>query len=61
AKQVDSNLASTANNNIQTYRRYMPTQEDIFYVDEWEVGQSIRIDYGCYSWINESTTVRQPV
>ena len=60
AKQVDESTASTANNNIQTYMRYMPSQEDIFYVDEWEVGGSVRIDYGCYSWINETTTVRDP-
>ncbi|PEN14088.1 hypothetical protein CRI94_07510 [Longibacter salinarum] len=60
AKQVDPSLEQQANNNIRTYSQYMPTQEDIFYVDEWEVGQSVRIDYGCYSWINETTTVRDP-
>jgi len=60
AKRVDSSLSSLANNNINTYRQYMPSQEDIFYVDGWEVGEQVRIDYGCYSWINETTTVRQP-
>jgi tetratricopeptide (TPR) repeat protein len=60
AKQVNPDLASTANNNIRTYSQYMPSQEDIFYVDEWKVGESVRIDYGCYSWINETTTVRKP-
>lgn len=60
AKQVDASLASTANSKIRTYSQYMPSQEDIFYMDEWEVGRNIRIDYGCYSWINETTTVRKP-
>jgi tetratricopeptide (TPR) repeat protein len=59
AKQVDSSIASTANNKIQTYRKYFPNQEDIFYRDDWEAGQSFTINYGCYSWINKTTTVRQ--
>jgi len=59
AKQVDSSVASTANSKIQTYRKYFPNQEDIFYRDDWEAGQRFTINYGCYSWINETTTVRQ--
>ena len=59
AKSVDESVASTANSKIQTYRKYFPTAEDIFYRDDMEVGQSFRIDYGCYSWINETTTVRK--
>ena len=59
AKRVDSSIASTADSKIGTYRKYFPNQEDIFYRDDWEAGQSFRIDYGCYSWINETTTVRQ--
>jgi tetratricopeptide (TPR) repeat protein len=59
AKQVDASVASTANSKISTYRKYFPNQEDIFYRDDWEAGQSFTIDYGCYSWINETTTVRQ--
>jgi hypothetical protein len=58
AKQVDSSVTSTANSKINTYRKYFPTNEDIFFIDEWEKGSSVRIDYGCYSWIGESTTVR---
>lgn len=58
AKQVDSSVASTANSKINTYRQYFPNNEDIFYREDWQKGQSFRIDYGCYSWINESTTVR---
>ncbi len=59
AKRVDASAASTADSKIGTYRKYFPNQEDIFYRDDWKAGQSFRIDYGCYSWINETTTVRQ--
>jgi len=59
AKQVDASISSTANSKINTYRQYFPSQEDIFFIDEWEAGNSVRIDYGCYSWINETTTVRR--
>lgn len=59
AKQIDPSVASTADSKIQTYRQYFPTQEDIFYRSDWESGSSFTIDYGCYSWIGETTTVRQ--
>jgi hypothetical protein len=59
AKQADSSVASTANSKISTYRQYFPTAEDIFYKDEWIEGESLRIDFGCYSWINQTTTVRK--
>lgn len=59
AKSVDESVASTANSKIQTYSQYFPTAEDIFYRDDMEVGASFRVDYGCYSWINETTTVRR--
>ena len=59
AKSADSSVASTANTKINTYRKYFPTAEDIFYRDDMEEGASFRIDYGCYSWINTTTTVRQ--
>ena len=58
AKEIDSSVASTANSKIQTYRRVFPTKEDIFYREDWESGQSFTIDYGCYSWIGETTSVR---
>lgn len=59
AKEVAPSVASTADSKIQTYSQYFPTQEDIFYRSDWESGESFTIDYGCYSWIGESTTVRQ--
>lgn len=58
AKRVDSSIASVANSKIQTYRKVFPSTEDIFYRSDWEKGNSFTIDYGCYSWIGETTTVR---
>lgn len=59
AKSADPSLASEANQKISTYRRTFPDQEALFFKG-WEPGQSHRIDYGCYSWIGETTTVRSP-
>jgi len=59
AIDADSTLSSIANSKIQSYRGVFPTQEDIFYREDWTKGESFSIDYGCYSWINETTTVRQ--
>jgi len=59
AIQADSSIASVANSKIRSYEKVFPTQEDIFYREDWDQGASFTIDYGCYSWINETTTVRQ--
>lgn len=59
AIQVDSSVESVAESKIQSYRKVFPTQEDIFYRESWQEGEPVTIDFGCYSWINESTTVRQ--
>lgn len=59
AKQVDPSIATQANNSIQTYRKYIPSKEDLFFKD-WEQGQEYTIDYEPYSWINETTEVRVP-
>lgn len=58
AKRVNSSVSSTANSKIQRYRQVFPAKEDIFYRGDWEDGGSFTIDYGCYSWIGETTTVR---
>ncbi len=58
AKQIDPSVSSIANSKIQTYRKVFPTKEDIFYRESWERGSTITVDYGCYSWIGETTTVR---
>lgn len=58
ARQVDPSVAARANRKIETYRKVFPTKEDIFYRSAWKTGASFTIDYGCYSWIEERTTVR---
>ena len=59
AKANDSSVASAANQNIGRYRKYFPSKEKIFFKG-WEPGQSYSVDSGCYSWIGESTTVKNP-
>jgi tetratricopeptide (TPR) repeat protein len=58
AKEINSSVTSTANSKIKTYRRVFPSTEDIFYRDDWEDGGTFTINYGCYSWIGETTSVR---
>lgn len=58
AKEVSPSMSSTADSKIQTYRQVFPRKEDIHFESEWEIGESFTIDYGCYSWIGETTTVR---
>lgn len=60
AKEVDSSVASTADERMASYEPVLPTSEDVFFRD-WEDGEEIRIDgthEECYSWIDEPTTVR---
>ncbi len=59
AIETDSSIASVANSKIDSYKDVFPTQEDIFYRDDWDEGSTTTIDEGCYAWINETTTVRQ--
>lgn len=58
AIEADSSIASVANSKIQSYQKVFPTQEDIFYREDWEKGGRFTIDYGCYNWVDETTTVR---
>ncbi len=58
AKSVDPSALGVATQRIAAYTKGFPTQEDIFYQSEWDAGKSFPIDYGCYAWINETTTVR---
>ena len=58
AIEADESIASAVNSKIRSYEKVFPTQEDIFYREDWEKGGSFTIDYGCYSWIGETTTVR---
>jgi tetratricopeptide (TPR) repeat protein len=59
ARSADGAVASAANQNIARYREYFPSKEKIFF-EGWEPGQSYSIDYGCYSWIGETTTIKNP-
>lgn len=59
ARSADSSVRNTANRSLQQYRPYFPAAEDLFFKG-WEEGQSYKIDYGCYSWIGETTKVRKP-
>ncbi|MEX0748120.1 MAG: tetratricopeptide repeat protein [Rhodothermales bacterium] len=59
ARSVDPSVANQANQKIGTYRRSFPDQEALFFKN-WKAGQSYRIDYGCYGWIGETTTIRTP-
>ncbi|MEX0994647.1 MAG: hypothetical protein WD599_03905 [Balneolaceae bacterium] len=60
ARQVDSSVGSTVNRRYDSYTAVMPTAEDKFFRG-WEEGESFQIDGSigdCYSWINETTTIR---
>ena len=60
ARSVDSSTSSTVNRLYRTYEPVMPTAEMKFF-QNWESGDSFQVGSGigeCYSWINESTTVR---
>lgn len=58
AQEADQSVASNAQSKISSYEPIFPSSEDIFFQDGWEPGESLTIDFGCYSWINESTTIR---
>ncbi|MDE2995642.1 MAG: tetratricopeptide repeat protein [Bacteroidota bacterium] len=46
-----------ARQRSQQIQRFFPTAEDKFFKN-WNPGDRYTIDYGCYSWIGETTTVR---
>ncbi|PSQ96291.1 MAG: hypothetical protein BRD55_07455 [Bacteroidetes bacterium SW_9_63_38] len=58
AIEADSSIAAVANSKIESYRKVFPTEEDIFYRNDWKKDGRVTIGDGCYSWINETTTVR---
>ncbi len=57
AKSADPSVAATANQRLNTYRGQFPSTEDMFFWGKSD-GDSYAVNYGCYSWINETTTVR---
>jgi len=57
AAPLDAAVVNEANAKISVYRLYFPDGEDRFYKG-WEVGQRFTINYGCYRWIGDTTTVK---
>lgn len=53
AKRVDPSVAVVANKRINTYRKYFPTAETIFFYNLKE-GDTYKVE----CWINENTTIR---
>lgn len=61
AKSVDRSVTNTVNSQLATYEAVTPSTEDKFFTLSYEDGQSVKVDgslMSCYSWINETTTVR---
>lgn len=61
AKQVDASVTNTVNSQLATYEAVTPTTEDKFFTLGYEDGQRVNVDsslMSCYSWVNETTTVR---
>lgn len=54
AKKVDPTVEADANERINTYTKYFPMKEDIFF-NGLTVGQSYQVG----GWIGESTTIRE--
>ena len=50
-------LKNQARQRVNNIRRFFPTAEDKFFKN-WNPGDRYTVDYGCYTWIGESTTVR---
>jgi tetratricopeptide (TPR) repeat protein len=59
ARSVDSSLAGTVSRTIQQYKPFFPSAEDLFFKG-WTAGDDYPVNYGCYSWMNETTKVRNP-
>ncbi len=59
AREVDPSVAAQANHKIRTYRKYLPSTEDLFFMG-LKPGDPYKIDYEPYAWINETTRVRKP-
>nr|BCX01353.1 MAG: hypothetical protein KatS3mg041_1399 [Bacteroidota bacterium] len=53
----DPSVAARASQLQAQYRRYFPTAEDKFFKG-WKDGERYLINYGCYEWISEATTIR---
>jgi len=57
AASRDPSAATQARQRIAGVRDLFPTAEDKFFKG-WKTGDQYPVDYTCYTWIGESTTVR---
>ncbi len=57
AAPSDDLVVREANAKISLYQPYFPDPDALFFKG-WEVGKRYSIDYGCYSWTGETTTVK---
>jgi len=61
AKQQDPSVTGSVNRLLPNYEPVTPTTEDKFFTLNLENGQKLSIDSSlmpCYSWVNETVTVR---
>lgn len=61
AKEIDPSVANTVDRQMSSFEEVTPNSEDKFFTLNLENGQTIDVDgslNSCYSFINESTTVR---
>ncbi|MDA1028037.1 MAG: hypothetical protein O3B41_03170 [Bacteroidetes bacterium] len=56
SSNVDA-IKNQAKNRVNSIRRFFPSAEDKFF-KAWSPGDKYAVDFGCYSWIGESTSVR---
>lgn len=57
SRAENDTYANQARQRRQSIQRFFPTAEDKFFKN-WNPGDRYTIDYGCYTWIGETTTVR---
>jgi tetratricopeptide (TPR) repeat protein len=57
ARAENDAYANQARQRRQNIQRFFPTAEDKFFKN-WNPGDRYTINYGCYTWIGETTTVR---
>lgn len=53
----DQTVRPQARQRLTSIRQYYPTAEEKFFKN-WTTGDAYTINYGCYTWVNESTRVR---
>lgn len=61
AKSVDASVTNTVNSQLPSFEAVQPSTQDKFFDLGYTDGQTVQVNSSlnsCYSWINESTTVR---